>query len=141
MRALATAMGLIVRYARLVLVPWPLANDYSGASIAIETGLFAWRPLAGLAIAVLAAAAAWRGRTQALAVAVAALPYLVIANLAVPVGAIFAERFLYMPVAGVSLLAALALDRAGAAWRRAALVLVGVLAVLMVARSLDWEGR
>ena len=138
-RALATAVGLIARYARIVIVPWPLANDYSGASIAIETGLLAWRPLAGLAIVAGAVAVAWRGRAQAFAVAVAALPYFVIANLAVPVGAIFAERFLYLPVAGVTLLAALALDHAGAAWRRGALALVAVLAVLMVVRSMEWR--
>ena len=49
-----------------------------------------------------------------------------------PIQETFAERFLYLPVAGVTLLAALALDRAGIIWRRAALALVAVLAVLMV---------
>ncbi|MBI5068464.1 MAG: hypothetical protein HZB56_09500 [Deltaproteobacteria bacterium] len=56
--------------------------------------------------------------------------------------AVAADRFLYLPAAGLALLAAPALDRAARGWPRAlaagALLLVGLLAAGTYARSLDW---
>jgi tetratricopeptide (TPR) repeat protein len=138
-RALATALGLIARYAGIALFPWGLSNDYSGSTVAIETTLLAWRPLLGLALAAAAVAIAVRGRTVALAVAIAGLPYLLVANLVVPVGAILAERFLYLPLAGVCLLAAAGIARYGRIAERAAAAAVAILAVLMLIRAIDWK--
>lgn len=138
LRRLATALGLITRYARIVVFPWGLANDYSGASVPIEASLLAWRPLGGLAIGCGLAAIASRGRIVALFASIAVLPYLLIGNLVVPVGAILAERFLYLPVAGLCLLAAAAIHRFGAIAVRVAAPAVAVGAALMFARSGDW---
>jgi tetratricopeptide (TPR) repeat protein len=135
----ATALALVARYAHIVLIPFGLANDYSGASISIEGSLLAARPAFGIAILLALLWTATRGRVAALFVAITLLPYLLVSNLLVPVGAIFAERFLYLPVAGLSLLAALAIDRLGRPARLAATATVGVLAVSMFARSLDWK--
>ncbi len=138
-RYAATALGLIARYARIVLFPFGLANDYSGASIPIEASFFAWRPILGIAILGGLAAVATRGRVAALFVAITVLPYLLVSNLLVPIGSIFAERFLYLPVAGLCLLAALALGK-GRPWARAAVIAaVAVFSIAMFARSLDWK--
>ena len=61
-RYMATALGLVARYARIVIFPFGLANDYSGASIPIEASLVAWRPILGIAILGGLLAAATRGR-------------------------------------------------------------------------------
>jgi len=136
---LATALGLIGRYALIVVFPYGLANDYSGASIPIERSLVAVRPVLGVVVFAALLWTATRGRFAALGVAITVLPYLLIGNLLVPVGAIFAERFLYLPVAGFSLLAAKAIDKLGRTARVAAVAAVAVLAVSMFARSLNWK--
>ena len=135
---LATALALVGRYAAIALFPWRLSNDYAGASVPIERGLLGWRPLVGAAILVAGVALAARGRRWALVVAIVLLPYLLVGNLLVPVGAIMAERFLYLPAAGLALLAASATDRWKPA-RTAASVTVAILAVLMFARAIDWR--
>jgi len=140
----ATALSLVSRAARIVLFPWALAADYSGPSIPVETTALALRPLLGaLLLAALVAAAlsglARRRPVIALGGTLAAGSYLVTGNLLVPVGAVFAERFLYLPCAGLSLLVAAAAARLG---RRGRAVLAGVAiayAALVFARSLDWK--
>lgn len=144
----ASALALVARYARIVVFPFGLANDYSGASIPPETALLAWRPLLGAAILIaLALAAAWglsrsataASRRLSLGAAIALLPYLLVSNLIVPIGAILAERFLYLPVAGTCLMLAVVLDRAGAKARVAAYAIAVVLGIGMFARALDWR--
>lgn len=138
-RYVATALGLIARYARIVVLPFGLANDYSGASIPIEGSFIAARPLVGIAILGGFAWIASRGRVAALLVAITLLPYLLVGNLFVPVGAILAERFLYLPVAGLCLLAAKAIEILGARARAVAIVVIVGLGIAMFARSLDWK--
>lgn len=145
---LASALALVVRYARILLVPFRLANDYSGASIPLEPTLAAWRPivgallLAGLGVAAvrgLRSTASITARRISLGAAIVLLPYLLVSNLIVPIGAIMAERFLYLPVAGLCLMLAVAIDRAGARERRAAYAVAALLGVAMFARALDWR--
>jgi len=138
-RYLATALGLIARYARIVLFPFGLANDYSGGSIPIEGSLVAFRPILGVAAAGALLWIATQGRVAAVFVAITVLPYLLIGNLVVPVGAILAERFLYLPVAGLCLLAALALRKFGKPARVAAMALIVILGAGMFARSAEWK--
>jgi len=138
-RYAATAVSLIARYAALVVFPFRLSNDYSGASIPIEPSFAALRPALGV---VLASGLAWiatRGRAALTFAAIAALPYLVVSNLIVPAGALFAERFSYLPIAGLCLLLPWAF---GARWARLDRPAIGVVIVLgaaMFARSLDWK--
>lgn len=138
-RYLATALGLIARYARIVFLPFGLANDYSGGSIPMEDSLVAWRPILGVAILGALFWTATRGRVAALLVAITLLPYLLIGNLLVPIGAILAERFLYLPVAGLCLLAALAIGKLGRPARALTIAAVAILGVAMFARSTDWK--
>jgi len=138
-RYLATAVSLIARYASVVVFPFRLSNDYSGASIPIEPSFAALRPFLGIAIALGLAWVATRGRAARTFVALVVLPYLLVSNLIVPAGAIFAERFLYLPVAGSCLL----LSWAAAAWvlrfPRVAIAVIAFFGAAMFARSLDWK--
>lgn len=139
LRRVATALGIVVRYARIVLVPLGLANDYSGTTVPVERSLAAWRPLAG---AALLGGVAWigtRGRAAMLFAALVLLPYLLVSNLAFPVGAIVAERFLYLPVAGLCGLAAWGIDRSGRWATTLAIAVLALSAVTMAARARDWK--
>jgi tetratricopeptide (TPR) repeat protein len=82
---------------------------------------------------------ATRGRTALLFVAMTLLPYLLVSNLLVPAGAIFAERFLYLPAAGLCLLLAAAIDRRARRVLVPAIALIAILGVAMFARSLEWK--
>ncbi|HEX5045431.1 MAG TPA: tetratricopeptide repeat protein [Candidatus Polarisedimenticolaceae bacterium] len=112
----ASALALLARYVRLFVWPAGLAIDVSGPVFPPEPSLLAPRALAGLLLLLAAAGAVLapfllRGtgtggaRILALAAAVFLLPYLVISNLLVPVGALFADRFFYLPSAGLCLAA------------------------------------
>jgi tetratricopeptide (TPR) repeat protein len=138
-RYAATAMALVARYASLVVWPFRLANDYSGASIPIEATFAAYRPLLGAALLAALAFVATRGRVAALFAAIVFLPYLLVSQFIVPAGAIFAERFLYLPVAGVCLLLALAIGALGVGARRVAIAVSVVFGIAMFARSGDWR--
>jgi tetratricopeptide (TPR) repeat protein len=153
-----TALGLAARAMGLMIAPIRLTPDYSGTVIRTEPGLAASLPLAGLLVLVILAALAclpflsWRRapeqaadpmRRIAFAALLFLLPYLVIGNLLVPIGVIFAERLLYLPSAGFCLLvpclaeAALALRRPPARLTRPFIsAIAAVLATLLLAAGL-----
>ena len=162
---LATALGLVGRYATLLLYPIRLSADYSGGVIPPEPGFIAVRPWFGLLLlsggALLALRPLASGRRVpgasvgaarvGFAVLLLGLPYLIVGNLFFPVGAVLAERFLYLPSTGFCLLVGLLLHAlAGADARHVAALatrwLVAALIILVVAygtrswsRCLDWR--
>jgi tetratricopeptide (TPR) repeat protein len=149
--SIATAMliqpRILALYAQQVLLPVNLSADYGGASIA-------HLPL-GLAVAILAAIAVAAGiairrdRRAAFAAATIALPLLSVCNL-VPIYNPAADRYLYLPMAGVGMAAACLFDalRAGSGTRKsrpdsgmvAAAILLATLAVACVLRQQVWSG-
>jgi hypothetical protein len=135
----ATALGLVAHYARIVVFPFGLANDYSGGSIPIEASFFALRPILGAALVLALVVAATRSRITVLFAAIVVVPYLAIGNVFVPAGAIFAERFLYLPVAGLCLLASLAIAATGRTGRLVAATAIVVFGLAMFVRSADWK--
>ena len=161
---IATALGLVVRALRLFVFPIGLSIDYSGHVIEPEQTLLAWRPLAGLLmLAVSALLIAWPlarrlradapstgsvpARQLAVASALFLLPYLVIGNLLLPVGTIFAERLLYLPSAGFCLLAGITLSHlawgypAFPAWttaQRARMIGTALVILLAAFSLLSW---
>ncbi len=135
----ASALALLARYVRLFLWPAGLAIDVSGPVFSPEPSLLAPRALLGLLVLLLAAVTLaapvllprmrqGAPRILALAAAMFLLPYLVISNLLVPVGALFADRFFYLPSAGLCLAAG-----AGAA------VLSGTLGVPVLPRRRELQ--
>lgn len=142
---LATAFGVIPRY--LVLLVWParLSPDYSFA--AVVPGSFTdLGVVAGCVIVVaLLGVTVWswaRHRAVALGLAFAAIGYVTMSNLLVPTGAWMAERFLYLPMIGMAMVAGL-----GAEWlgkRRPPVALVAAVALALwfgrtIVRNRDWR--
>ncbi|HEX9242849.1 MAG TPA: hypothetical protein VF875_10460, partial [Anaeromyxobacter sp.] len=144
----ATMTRVLAEYLRILAVPWPLMTDFGyaaripfAARLGVETALAtaAWA-------AVLAAGVASARRAPLLGLAVlwtfvALLP---VSHL-VPMGALMAERLLYLPSVGVCLWA----GQLPAAWRerararRAAVALgaavIAILAALSLRRAADWR--
>jgi tetratricopeptide (TPR) repeat protein len=118
-----TAIKVIGRYFGLLLWPARLSWDYGYN----EVPLFGWRlgswedwkaiaALAGCAAAGIVATRSWRNREPLFfAVAFFFVALFPTANLAILIGAIMAERLLYLPSVGFALAVVWALD---ALWRR-----------------------
>ena len=108
---LLTAPGVLAEYARLLLLPVPLAAEYEVTTVVNPTD---WRLLAAAAVllplAGLLAASARRSAGVALAAGWTLLTLLPVSHL-VPIANPVAERFLYAPAVGVGLLLA-----TGLAW-------------------------
>lgn len=146
----ATSLALLPLALRLLLLPIHLNHHYRFGTIEIPDGLFDWRALLGLILLgalVAAAVAAARSKREGLpvvAVALFLLPLGPSLHVLSVVNVLFAERFLYIPVAGLAVAVAWALGRwaVGAAEDRAAVVLALVLvafAGLTVLRVRDWR--
>ena len=118
-----TAIKVIGRYCLLLLWPAGLSWDYSYN----EVPLFGWRlgnwedgkaiaALLGCAIAAVVALRSWRGRKPVLfAVAFFFVAISPTSNLVIRIGAIMAERFLYLPAVGFAIAVVWALDTL---WRK-----------------------
>jgi Flp pilus assembly protein TadD len=148
--SLFTGLAVLARYARLLVAPVHLAVDYSYAAIEPLRSLLSPWALAGLGLAmagVIAGLRSWRRRpAEAFALAFTALAFAPVSNLVVPIGTIMAERLLYLPSAGVVILAAAWAARipavAAGGSRAAGAVAAAILlacGVLSVARLFDWR--
>mgnify|MGYP001620025376 CR=1 FL=1 len=130
-------------YVRLLLVPWPLCADYAVntnplvrvTSAADPRFLSAALALSTLAIVwCVAAARRWRGAFWGAWAAIALLP---VSNVLLPIGAIEAERFLYLPSVGACAL--LAWIFAGSRAQRIGLVIVILFALVTLDRNQVWK--
>jgi len=161
------ALRVLAEYARLIVVPVALSADYgfdaiplprSVLSPALLPGVLFAAAIAGAVIAVVIRARRSGGTvSRALAATLPRAAIALVATLAIPLHlvstlpAIAAERFLYMPMAFVSLVAAslvAAVMPAGArrggaagAVRAAAIALALLLAARSGARAFDWRGE
>jgi tetratricopeptide (TPR) repeat protein len=112
--ALAVEPRILALYAQLVLLPVNLCADYGLYSVRHLPLPVALALVAGLAIAATLAIRA--DRRMALAVALVVVPLLPVSNL-VPIYRAAADRYLYLPLAGVALGIGLLLDGAWLARR------------------------
>jgi tetratricopeptide (TPR) repeat protein len=146
----ATSLAMIPLALRLLLVPVALNHHYRFGTIAIPEGLLDWKALAGLlllAILVACAASAIKRRrtAPALAVVLFLLPLGPSLHVVSVVGVLFAERFLYIPAAGVALAFGWALERwiSSSGSRRLATPILALLlvsfALLAFDRVRDWS--
>jgi len=146
LQAMKIEPRILAFYTQLIVFPVNLCADYGGYSIRHLPLGAALAILAMLAIAV--GFAAGRDRRMAFAVALVLLPLLPVSNL-VPIYRAAADRYLYLPLAGVACLVACLAD---SAWlrvrepqRRAvtflALVTVAVLAIGCVGRQRVWHDQ
>lgn len=129
-----------------LLWPFSLASDYGAHVFVRATSWFDVRVVAALAALVAIAIAAWRSRQHrpcALGVLAYAVLVLPTSNLLVPIGTQFAERLLFAPSLGLSLVVAGLVPLLGPRalrWGTVVLVLwcsaVGVRTFL---RAMDWR--
>ncbi len=110
-----TALDVVTRYARLLLFPVKLAADYSFAAVVPHAPPGGWRSWCGLLLtaSMLAAAVQSYRRRDGFALSalvLAAAPFAVVSNLVFPIGTIMGERLVYLPSAGLCLLAGRWLD-------------------------------
>ncbi|MFM7412268.1 MAG: hypothetical protein ACKO6E_03545 [Planctomycetota bacterium] len=121
---------ILAFYAQLIVFPANLCADYGGYSV---RHLPLW--LAGVILVILAGAgavAAWRDRRVAFGLALTVLPLVPVSNL-VPIYRAAADRYLYLPLAGIACVVACLLD---APWlharepRRRLATLVAIAAVV-----------
>ncbi|MCX5797864.1 MAG: tetratricopeptide repeat protein [Elusimicrobia bacterium] len=139
----SNALYVTWRYVLLLVVPWPLSADYAFDSIPV-LGPLAPRNLAAILLLAAAGWGLWRwSRRQPQAGFAAGFflaAFLLVSNIPIPIGAIMAERFAYLPSVGFCLLAALALQNLG---RRAGTVLLVLLlavwAGLCIRRNRAWR--
>jgi protein O-mannosyl-transferase len=161
--AVMTAFKVLGYYLGLAVWPSSLSVDYSynqvtlfGWTLTGGQDAHAWLALIVLAVLATAAAIAWRRQPEVLFfLGLAAAVLLPTANLLFPVGTIMAERFMYLPLAGLAAAAAVALVSAGErhlagavsakrrAWARAAgvaaIAIVMALGARTVVRNGDWQ--
>jgi len=141
-----TALKVIARYLWLLVWPAKLSSDYSYAEIPLFRGTLG-DPI-GCTIAVLAIALLLythkRNRLACFFLCFAAVTFFPMSNLALPIGTIIAERFLYLPSMGVTACLALAIfwicERLGVAKIApiAICLITACLAIRTWARNADW---
>lgn len=98
------AVGVLGRYFKLLVWPWPLSMDYSFAQIPVEgTEATLWMLIGAMGLLAWGYAS-WRLRKEmpwiAFGLVVFIGAYLPVSNLLIPMGTIMAERVLYIPSAG-----------------------------------------
>ena len=155
-----TPVAVFARSVRLLVWPHPLSWDYSYAAIEpvrrwTDPGLMAG--IALIAAALFAGIRSFSSRRHVfLSLTFWLLPYLLVANVLVLIGTIFAERLLYLPSVGFCMLVGLAVDaavrhlrdRQHALQRMLASFTVCVFAFaaaafawLTIDRNRDWQSR
>ncbi len=126
------AIGVLGRYFRLLVWPWPLTIDYSFDQLALlGSGATIWI-FAGAGLSLIWAGAAWRWRSSrpevAFGLALFIAAFFPVSNFAVRIGTVMAERLMYLPSAGFLL--ALVPPAVRLLERRNTKALLGVVAVM-----------
>ncbi len=141
------AIGVLGRYFRLLVWPWPLTIDYSFDQLELRGGGARIWIAAGAGISLLWAGAAWRWRETrpevAFGLALFIAAFFPVSNFAVRIGTVMAERLMYLPSAGFLIALVPSAVRFGE--RRNAKALLGAIAAVAVlfggmswARNREW---
>ena len=133
--AMAIEPRILALYAQLILLPVNQSADYGLFSVRHLPLAVAIPIVAGLAVA--AAMAIRADRRMAIAVAIVVVPLATVSNI-VPIYRAAADRYLYLPLAGVALAIAILLDggrlcRRPLLWRRAVYAAAAAVALLTMA--------
>jgi tetratricopeptide (TPR) repeat protein len=131
MTLLTMAKGFL-HYLRVMVLPVHFTVDYH---VATSTGLGWHEALALVVLALIVTAAVTAGRRSRFALAWFFVALLPASNLIRPIGIPTAERFLYLPMAGLAIWLGPLLAR----YRRSALVLLACLFVLTLLRTRTWR--
>ena len=141
------AIGVLGRYFKLLVWPWPLSMDYSFAQIPVEGAEAALWMAVGVLGLLGWGYAAWRLRKNmpwvAFGLVIFIGAYLPVSNLLIPMGTIMAERVLYIPSAGflIALAPTAGVWLSERDWRIGAALLIGVcllFGALTLMRNHEW---
>ncbi len=140
---LLTAPALLVQYVRLVLWPRSLSADYSFRQIPIPESASDPRVLLGAFALILLLWVVVRGGRARIAALAFLVPLIGSLHLLFPLGTLFAERLLYLPMMGAALAFGLGVEvvSARSRWLFAvvALLVLGACAARVRARIPDWR--
>jgi protein O-mannosyl-transferase len=141
-----TALNVIARYLWLLVWPAKLSSDYSYPEIPLFRGTLGDSICCMVAVLALALLLYLykRSRLACFFLCFAAVTFFPMSNLALPIGTIMAERFLYLPSIGITACLALAIfwicERMGVAKIApvAICLMIACLAIRTWARNADW---
>ena len=140
---LISAPVLLLHYVRLVLWPRSLSADYSFDQIPIPESAGDLRVLLGAVVLTLLLYVTGRGGKFGISAFAFVVPLVGSLHLLFPLGTIFAERLLYLPMLGVALAFGLAIEELGnrRRWFSAvvAVAVLGACAVRVWTRIPDWR--
>jgi tetratricopeptide (TPR) repeat protein len=139
---LLAAPVLLLHYVKLVLWPRVLSADYSYDQIPIPAAAIDLRVLLGVAALALVVFFALRRGLIGFAALAFLVPLLACLHLLFPLGTLFAERLLYLPMIGVALgfgIAMQALFRKGFLGTAVLVVVAAACAARLQARHPDWR--
>ncbi|XP_068215723.1 LOW QUALITY PROTEIN: protein O-mannosyl-transferase TMTC1-like [Palaemon carinicauda] len=133
----------------LLLCPWKLSHDWQMASVPLLTSALDARNVFSFVfygLLLLLFKAGWslkgyEGRAVLLGLAMLVLPFLPATNLFFTVGFVVAERILYIPSVGWSLVVSIGLSRVGRLRAASLLLLMMAFSCRTVQRNRDWESR
>ncbi len=138
----ASALALMWLAARLIVFPIGLSHLYATGSLEVAGGFGSLGPIAGLGLVASMAALAWRVRDSRvrLGITLFLFPLLPALHLVTPSGVLFAERWLYLPVAGVMIaIAGLAPERRSRTVVAGAVAVALLFAALALRRDRQWR--
>ena len=140
---LLAAPVLLLDYVRLVLWPSSLSADYSFDQIPVPESASDLRVLLGAVVLILLLYVAARGGRAGIAASTFVVPLAGSLHLLFPLGTIFAERLLYLPMLGAALAFGLGLEELSTRRRWLATVVavlvLGACAARVRARIPDWR--
>lgn len=147
MSRIATALAILVRYIMLMILPFRLSSDYSYNHIPVSESIIGLLPIIGLFLLVgLCATAVYTRRRKTaifLGVILLLLPWLPVSNLPFAIGTIMGERLMYLPLAGISLIAAVFLMKLILTRRTFSIVVISIIVVtyssLTISRNRAWR--
>ncbi|XP_071548678.1 protein O-mannosyl-transferase TMTC1-like [Panulirus ornatus] len=133
----------------LLLCPWTLAHDWQMGSIPLVTSVADPRNIASLSfyatLFLLIRAGCLtkgsEGRAVLLGMSLLVLPFLPATNLLFTVGFVVAERILYIPSLGYTVLVSVGLARAGRLRAPCLLLLLVTFSCRTLQRNRDWQSR
>jgi len=136
---LLTGLRVLARYALLVVWPARMSSWYGYDEVPVARSPLEGAVVAGglLLVGLLAAtwAAARRPGPALVALALVLATYVPVSHLLFPVGTVMGERLLYLPTAGLAVLAGAGVLRLAGGRRRAAGLAVALAVVLLGART------
>ena len=145
---LGTALWMQILYLVKTIIPYSLQHDYSFSTIEIVS-LLSIKGIAGLILVALLAYSAWRYRKTDPLISVGIAWYfgslVIVSNLVFPIGATFAERFVFTPSLGLVLvlfgiLKKFKLDeQPKKMYIYAFVAIVGLYAIVSIKRNSDWK--